>query len=237
MARMKKISKKKLKEPDEFISFTERAFLWVTKHSKKIVLGGIIVFVIALSVFVFQKWEASKEEEAHRKFSSAMEMLRMASSPYQEESTSVYQNLSERFAEIIKKFPRTSSGRLSLLYKGNVQLRIGEFEEAAKSYEAFLRKGPKERLYRAFALEGLAYSYEGKREYEKALENYQKIVEGGETFQLPNAYLGLGRCYEKLNKKKEALENYRAFLKLSQKSSMTNAVLRKISILENMTGQ
>jgi len=45
--------------------------------------------------------------------------------------------------------------------------------------------------------------------------------------------LDMGRCYEKLGKKKEALENYKVFLKVSQKSMMTNEVLRKISILEN----
>ena len=52
-------------------------------------------------------------------------------------------------------------------------------------------------------------------------------------FQMTDAYLGLGRCYEKLGKNKEALENYKSFLKTSQKSVMTNAVLEKISHLEN----
>jgi hypothetical protein len=42
----------------------------------------------------------------------------------------------------------------------------------------------------------------------------------------------MGLCYEKLGKNKDALENYRAFLRVSQKSMMTNAVLRKISHLE-----
>jgi tetratricopeptide (TPR) repeat protein len=82
-------------------------------------------------------------------------------------------------------------------------------------------------------MEGLGYAYEGKKDYEKALQAYQKILEEGENFQLANACLNMGRCYEKLGKKKEALENYKAFLKVSQKSMMTNAVLRKISILGN----
>jgi tetratricopeptide (TPR) repeat protein len=49
---------------------------------------------------------------------------------------------------------------------------------------------------------------------------------------LGDAYLTIGLCYEKLGKNKEALENYKAFLKVSQKSMMTNAVLKKISYLE-----
>jgi tetratricopeptide (TPR) repeat protein len=80
----------------------------------------------------------------------------------------------------------------------------------------------------------LGYAYEEKKEYEKAIQSYQKIIGEGASFQLSNAYLSVGRCYEKMGKNKEALENYRAFLRESPKSLMTNVVLRKISILEKI---
>jgi tetratricopeptide (TPR) repeat protein len=156
----------------------------------------------------------------------------MMDSPYREGSPSEYKTLLEKFDEVITTFPRTSSGKFSLLYKGNIHLRLGEFDEAIKEYQSFLQKAGKEKLYRLFAMEGLGYAYEGKKDYEKALEAYQKIIAMGENFQLPDAYLSMGLCYEKLGKNKDALENYRAFLRVSQKSMMTNAVLRKISHLE-----
>ncbi len=233
MVRMKKkITKKRLREPDEFVSYTERAFLFITHHVKPIVVGVIIVLTLALSVFLYQKWERGKEGEAYRKFSSAQYLYQMVSSPYREGSLSEYKNVLEKFAEVIAKFPNTSSGKIALLYQGNIHLQLGEFEEAIKSYQTFLRKVGKEKLYRIFALEGLGYSYEGKKDYEKALQSYQKIVEEGESFQLGNAYLNMGLCYEKLGKNKEALESYKASLKVSQKSVMADEVLRKISILE-----
>jgi tetratricopeptide (TPR) repeat protein len=233
MTRLKKITKKKLKEPDEFISFTEKAYLFITHYLKVIAIGGIVVLIILSSIFLYQRWEKKNEEEAYRKFSFAVGIYQMISSPYREGSVSEYKNVLEKFNELITKFPRTSSGKFSLLYKGNIHLRLGEFEDATKSYQTLLQKGGKEKLYRSFAMEGLGYSYEGKKDYEKALQAYQKLLEEGESFQLANAYLDIGRCYEKLGKNKEALENYKAFLKVSQKSMMTNAVLRKISLLEN----
>jgi tetratricopeptide (TPR) repeat protein len=233
MTRIKKISKKKLKEPDEFISVTEKAFLFLTHHIKSIAAGGIVVLIILLSVFFYQRWEKKNEEEAYQKFSLAVEIYQMVSSPSREGSPSEYKNVLEKFDEVITKFSRTFPGKTSFLYKGNIHLRLGEFEEATKSYQNFLQKAGKRKLYRLFAMEGLGYAYEGKKDYEKALQAYQKILEEGENFQLANAYLNMGRCYEKLGKKKEALENYKAFLKVSQKSMMTNAVLRKISILGN----
>jgi tetratricopeptide (TPR) repeat protein len=232
MTGKKKITKKKLKKPDEFINFTEEALLFITHHIKQIVAGGIIVFIVILSIFFFHRWEKQKEEDAYRQFGLAVEFLQMVSSPNQERLPSEYKNVLEKFDEVITKFPRTSSGKLSFLYKGNIHLRLSEFEEAIKAYQTFLSKSGKEKLYRLFALEGLGYAYEGKKDYEKTIQTYQKILEMGEGFQLGDAYLTIGLCYEKLGKNKEALENYKAFLKVSQKSMMTNAVLRKISYLE-----
>jgi len=233
MGGRRKIIKKKLKEPDEFISFTEQAFIFVKGHLKKIATGGIVLFLILLSIFLFQKWEEKKEGDAYQKFDSAMEIYVTLNSPNREASISEYKNLLGKFDEVIKEFPRTSSGKFSLLYIGNIHLHLGEFDEAIKAYQAFLQKAGKEKLYRYFGMEGLGYAYEEKKDYEKALEAYQKILEIGDRFQMAEPYLEMGRCYEKLGRKKEALDNYKAFLKASPKSMMTNVILEKVSNLEN----
>ena len=232
MTRTKKIIKKKLKEPDEFITLSERAYLFINRQYKSIAVGGIIVLILTLSFFFFQRWEKKNEENAHQIFNLTVETYQVVSTPYREASIQDYKNILEKFNEAITKFPRTSSGKLSILYKGNIHLRLGEFEEAIKAYESFLQKGRKEKLYRSLATEGLGYSFEGKKDYEKAVNAFQKVIDLGESFQLGNAYLGMGRCYEKLGKNKEAIENYKNFLKVSQKSQMTNIILRKISNLE-----
>ena len=137
-----------------------------------------------------------------------------------------------KFDEIINKYPGTLSGRLSLLYKGDIQLQLREFDEAIKTFEAFLNKTGNNTFYVSLAMNGLGYCYEEKNNYEKGLSSFQKIVELGEASQLANAYLGVGRCYEKLGKNKEAIENYKKFLKVSEKSQMMNMVLEKIANLE-----
>jgi len=232
MTRTKKIIKKKLKKPDEFISFTEKTYISITHHSKSIGIGGAIVLILLLSIFFYQRWEKENEENAYQMFSLALETYQVTSVPYQEGSLQNYKNVLEKFNEVVTKFPNTLSGKLSMLYKGNLCLRLGEFEEAIKAYETFLQKAGKEKLYRSFAMEGLGYSYEGKKDYEKAINAYQKNIGSGENSPMGNAYLGMGRCYEKLGKNGEALENYKNFLKVSRKSSMTNIILKKLSYLE-----
>lgn len=232
MTKPKRIIKKKLKEPDEFISFTEKAFIFVTHQFKLIAVGGGVVLLLALFFFFYQRWETKNEENASQLFHSAMETYQDVSTRYREESIQEYKNVLEKFDGVIEKYPRTFHGRLSLLYKGNLHHRLGDFEEAIKSYDRFLQKAGGEKLYRAFALEGLGYCFEGKKDYEKAIHAYQKILEIGENFRIADAHLALGRCYEKLGKNKEAIEQYKAFIMIAPKSMMANPVLRNISSLE-----
>jgi tetratricopeptide (TPR) repeat protein len=232
MVKGKRITKKQLKEPDEFITLTERAFIFIREHSKKVAGGGILFLVLILAFIVFQMWDKKKEEEAAREFGVATGLYERGIAQAREGSIQGDKDILAKFDEVITRFPRTSSGRFSLLYKGNVYLKRGEFDEAIKAYTAFLDKSGKERLYRYFAWEGLGHAYEGKKDYAKALEAYQKIVEVGEGYQLAEANLNIGYCYEKLGKSKEALESFKAFLSSNPKSSLSNVVLRKVSLLE-----
>jgi tetratricopeptide (TPR) repeat protein len=233
MAGKKKIVKKKLKEPDEFISFTDHAFRFISRHYRRIITGGVILGVVLAAFFLFQKWEEKKEAEAYQSFGAALEVYQRLDSPYREGSPADFKGLIEKFDGVITKFPRTSSGKLSLLYKGNLHLKLGEFDEAMKAYETFLQKIGKERLYRLLAMEGLGYAHEGKKEYEKAIEAYGGMLEMGEGLQVANAHLSRGRCYEKLGKKKEALESYKTFLNVAPKAMMANLVSGRISHLED----
>ncbi len=228
----KKITKKQLKQPDEFITVTQRLFLFVEAHLKKISIAGIIILAVLLAVVIFQMWERRNERDAQIKFNTAEESYQMAMSPYREGSPADYKAALAKFDEVIKEFPRTSSGKVSLLYKGNIHLKLGEYDEAIKAYQAFLGDAGKNKLYQLFTWEGLGYAYEGKKDYEKAVDAYQKTVAVDESFKSGEAYLNLGRCYEKMGKQKEALENYKNFMKVAQKSQMANEVLRKVSLLE-----
>ena len=232
MVKGRRITKKELREPDEFITVTERAVHFVGDHGRKIIMGGVVVLIIAAGFFLFRMWEEKKEAEARRSLGQVLAMVPRLNAQPQEAMAGEYKAVTEKLDEIIARFPRTTDGRFALLYKGNIALRLGDHDGAIKSYSAFLDEGGKERLYQYFALEGLGEAYKGKKEYDKALQSYQKIVSLGEAVPLSDAYFNIGLCYERLGRSKEALESYKEFTKIAQKSQMTNIVLRKIALLE-----
>lgn len=232
MAHKMKITKKKLKQPDEFITLTERGLLFLSHHLKQVAFGASVVVIVLLVVFAFRWWDREKEAKASEKFNSGIALLQKANSPYQEGTSAEFKNALTLFEEVIRQFPRTSSGKIALLHKGNLHLRLSEFEEAIKAYETLLTKSGIEKVYHSFAMEGLGYAYEGKKEYEKAHQAFKRALEKGKTFQLADAHWNIGRLCEKLGKNEEALENYKAYLKVAQKSQRSQLVLRKISSLE-----
>jgi len=232
MVKGKRITRRQIKQPDEFISTTEHVLLFVRDHLKKIVVGVGIIVVIVAAYVLFRVWEARRENEASQRLNVAMEAVELVNSPYREGSPADYKNALAKMEEIVNAFPKTSSGTFALLYKGNIHLKLGEFDEAIKAYDTFLSRSGSEKLYNLLALEGVGYAYEGKKDYGKAIEAYQRIIAMDQGFQAREARLQMGYCYEKLGKNKEAVENYRAYLEGTQKSSMTHLVLRKISLLE-----
>jgi len=232
MVKGKRITRRQIKQPDEFISTTEHVLLFVRDHLKKIVVGVGIIVVIVAAYVLFRVWEARRENEASQRLNVAMEAVELVNSPYREGSPADYKNALAKMEEIVNAFPKTSSGTFALLYKGNIHLKLGEFDEAIKAYDTFLSRSGSEKLYNLLALEGVGYAYEGKKDYGKAIEAYQRIIAMDQGFQGREARLQMGYCYEKLGKNKEAVENYRAYLEGTQKSSMTHLVLRKISLLE-----
>jgi tetratricopeptide (TPR) repeat protein len=227
----KKITKKKLKEPDEFLTLTEQAYIFITQHGKKVIAAVVVICVVVLAVLGFRWWNNRQEAEASQKFNVAVQLYQTVNSPSREATPAENKAVIEKFGEIAKIFSGTTSGKLSLLYEGNISLRMGDYDGAVKAYQAFLDKESKRKLYRVFALEGIGYSYEGKKDYQKAADAFQKIADLNDSSLSSDAYLGLGRCYEKLGKNKEALENYNAYLRTFPKSFMANAVSRKISQL------
>ncbi len=231
MAAGKKITKKQLKQPDEFLTFTDQAFHFVVNHGKPIAIGGIVVLAVVLSVVLFRYWDDRKEGEANQKLTLALEAVQAVISPSQQATPATNQGALEKLNEITKEFPRTYAGRLALMYRGSLLLKMGQFDEAIQAFQAFLAKMGKEKTYGLLALDGLGYAYEEKKDYEKAIETYKQIVATDETFESGEAYLKIGRCYEKLGKNKEAAENYQSFLKASPKSLLANVVSRKVSLL------
>ncbi|MCX8116330.1 MAG: tetratricopeptide repeat protein [Desulfobacterota bacterium] len=226
----KRIVKKKLKEPDELRTFATDVYLFLNQHLKKLLLSGGVLLLIILMVVFYRIWQERKEDEANQKYHVALDSYQTASLSYGEENPEDYKKPLSLFDDLVRSYPGTTAGRYSLLYKGTIHLRMGDYDQAISAYQNFLKKAKKDKIYRMLALEGIGYAYEGKKDYEKAVNAYSEIVKSGETPLWSTAHLHLARCYEKMGKKQESIESYKAFLGALPKSQAANLALKKVSM-------
>ena len=60
----KKLSRKDLKEPDEFLSVTVRALKWINEQKVALIVGALAVVVVILGTLGWQWYKLSKEKAA-----------------------------------------------------------------------------------------------------------------------------------------------------------------------------
>ncbi|MFQ6079091.1 MAG: tol-pal system YbgF family protein [Thermodesulfobacteriota bacterium] len=229
MAKRRRIPKKRLKEPDEFISTAARILSWTVKNLKLLLIGIIICTLVVLSVVFWRIKARNREVEALTVFYQASEMLMSAENP----SSEGYQEAVDELKRIQREYPHTDVVGLAQLQLGQGFLNSKQYDKAVQTYRKFLDSDPRERLYRLLALQNLGYAYEGQGDYQGALDSFQSLLAKGESFLQPWGYLNVSRCYEKLGKREEALKTYRAFLEKFPDSTMAPMIRSKISILES----
>lgn len=203
MAAKMRISKKKLKEPDEFITWGSKAMNYALTHIGYMVLGVFLVVAIIVSLFIWRQHEATSEEMASMLLGKGIALYQQEQR--REEALSV-------FSQVVKDYPRTKGGEVALLYRGRYYMLQKDYDQAIKDFELSLKRSSAPFL-RAIALNALGNSYWAKGDCRKAIDLFQKVLPSGEEWLKPYVLLQIGMCWEKLGEKKKATEAYQESLK------------------------
>jgi tetratricopeptide (TPR) repeat protein len=204
MAAKTRITKKRLKKPDEFVTWGSRAMAYVLAHVTYIVLGVLLVVAIVMASFFWRQHQAAREE-------MAFTLLGKGIALYEQEGKR--EQALPIFAELIKEYPRTRPGKVALLYRGRSYMLRQDYDHAIADFDLFLKRSSEPYL-RTIALNALGNSYWAKGEYQKAIDHFQQIIALRDEWLKPYVYLQMGMCWEKLGDKKKAIEAYQESFKL-----------------------
>jgi tetratricopeptide (TPR) repeat protein len=128
----------------------------------------------------------------------------------------------------LQKIPKAGSGivadeaTFALLEKGNQLFKDAKFDEALIQFQQFLEKNPN--LYQIQASIGDCYREKG--EYDKAIENYNKVLEQAKADPAlgkemsAKALAGIGNCYLKQGKLPEAQNFFKQSIENSPKDEI-----------------
>ncbi len=200
MATRHKISRKELKQPDEFQSIFETAALFFELHMTEVLLGAaalIVIVAIALGLYYYQ---VRRGRAASARFDQALSELQGGK----------YETAEKELSSLAAAEPHRAVGRLANLYLATAYLAQ---KEPAKARDTLLRYLSQDdaSVFRGAALDDLAVTYEELGDYKQAEDAYRQAsqIEGPEQAR---AEMGVARMLQKQGKRAEAIAVYRDFL-------------------------
>lgn len=205
---MAKINRKKLlKEPDEFLTFSERAVAW-SKDNTKLIMGVAVCLAVAVAAWVgIGTYMEHRQNQAADALASSFENYAKAvegkADPAQEKTAR------ESLAKVVEEYGSTEAGIQARLALGDLLLEKAKYTDAEKMFLDLSKETNLPPAMGPLAWHGLGLSLEGQKKYTEAADAYEKAMqEAGTT--LRNSYrLDLARVQEAAGQKDAAVKTYR----------------------------
>jgi outer membrane protein assembly factor BamD (BamD/ComL family) len=210
MAKQKVTRKEMLKKPDEFLTLSARAAMFVREHEKPFTYAGIAllaVVVIYLGINTYLDHVNKKGQSAYNAAYYAL-MARMNVKEQQKELAET----EALFQEVMTEYGRSKVSRLVPPQVAFLMFQDKKYDEAIALYLRFLKNVPEASPYRSLADLALAACYEEKGELPAAAERLKDVIFGSTGEFKEQAMFSLARVYTLSNQKEKAEETLRDFM-------------------------
>ena len=230
MAQKKITRKELLKETDEFMTFSDRAALFVKEHLRQFKYLGIAIgacILIYLGINTYMNHINKKGQNAYNTAYYAVEKD-IKPDEYQKH----IKQSEESFNQVLDKYGLSKVSKLVLPQLAYIKFLKNEYDEAIPLYEEFSNGLPDNTPYQSLTKIGLAASYEAKGELKKAIEILKQIMNGPDNFFKELAMMSLARVYRLANQEnmsKEILKEFIEKFKSSPYMPIAKAHLNKLS--------
>ena len=218
MAKKKTTRKELLKKDDEFISLSNRFFLYVSTHSKHIqylVVCVMIVIAIIIGISFYFKHLNKKSIEAYN-----LAYTNLVSGSSSEMSQDAINKSIEELDSLMKKHGWTKMATLAIPQLAYLKFGQGKYDEAISLYQTYLKKDKSASIYHLMTHFGLAAAYEAKSEHQEAIQHLKEIIDNKDNFLKEEAMFSLGRLYALNGQQEMSKETFKDFITQFKKSPL-----------------
>lgn len=173
----KKLSRHDLKKPDEFISIATQAVEWVQANVKTVAAIAAAVVLLAVGVLAFVQQQRGKTDEAYYQWGQAADQLHQAAIGEHGEGEAKDKAIEEALTKLQGVYDAhrgTRAADYALISIGEANFQLRKYEQGANAFESAIAKFDDEPNFKALALVGAGKSWEAMRNFDKALEYYQR---------------------------------------------------------------
>jgi len=204
----KRVTRKQLlKEPDEFITYSNRLIkLGVAYKQQLMVAAGI--FCAAVLVFVGVQYVSERSR------AKAFNLLENAVARYdrtfaQDGAEKAVAEVEADFESILKKYGSNAGGRLARVTFAQYNFAAGRADRAIALYETALPDFEETPLYQNIILSGLGYAHTLKGDLKKAISYFEQVVSGSAAGLKGDALFNLGLLYARAGQKDKSAESFK----------------------------
>ena len=202
--------KKLLNEPDEFITFSDKAVRWIQENLKKVLIGVAVVTICLAAVI------GTKAYIEHREISAANALAPVMSNYgallSKEADQAQLKAAEDALARLVAEYGATTAGMQARLALGSLQAEKGKWQKALETYTALCDEQDLAEDFKPLAFRGKGQALEGLKKYNEAAEAYAEA----ERMSGPNQAMALkmdrARVLGAAGKKDQAKALYRQIL-------------------------
>jgi tetratricopeptide (TPR) repeat protein len=224
-----KMEKKDLDQPDAFQEAFGKFLDFARGNRQKLYVAvGVLTLVIVLGAgYLF--YSASYEKDAAKLYFDAR-LKAMKADPMG--TGAAGPEVVKALSEVVEKYPSSDAAQSARYELGNLYFIVNEFDRSIQVYKEFIDSASKKDIRLVYAHFGIGYDYEAKKEYDKALEAFNRVVESkpGNVFE-GLSYRNIARVYEEMNDSGKALDYYKKALEKTKDPTASSLLKRKIAQL------
>jgi len=214
-----KLSRKELKQPDEFISFLDQTLAFVEENLSRVIFGAVALVALLGIIFAFRFYYQHQQRIAAEDFYTAVSALERKD----------YKAAEQGFMQLADHQPGQSLGRLARFYLGSTYLDQAQPSKARAALAAYLQAGGTP-PFTQLALCQLGSANEDLGDFKKARDAYAHAaaLEGPER---ERAALDSARMLALLGDRRGAIAAYQAFLKTNPYATQRPDVVEALANL------
>jgi predicted negative regulator of RcsB-dependent stress response len=230
---------------DEFVGFWDKMFRKVEPYARAIGITLLTAAVLVGVVWGVTRWMERKSQSATEAFGRAVriyeaELITTDEPPKTEEENPVPRFKTEKeraeatlreLDEFDKKFGRSATADEATLFRAGVNYDLGKNDDAAASYEKFLKNAHASPLT-TIAKEGLGLVREQAGKLDDALKLYQELEPKTGDFFRDRALWDQARVYVKKGDKKKAADRLKELVAKVPTSPLKDEAQTQIAQLE-----
>ncbi len=232
MPKTKTSPKKIAKTPDEFLTFTERCYLYVKEHIR-LFQYMVIVFLALLTIYLgITAYYNHINRNALIIYNKAFYIMAKNMGPDLDPKT--LKKSDESFHKLITDYSSARISDLAYAELGYLKFKEKKWDEALAYYKKFMEKKGKYQHYKNLARLAISACYEEKGDFKSAINTLKSVLESGDEHFKQIAMLDLGRLYIASGNAQKSKPILKEFLKRYPDSPFRPLVEARLKKMQSM---